>query len=92
MIYPRPFFYQLFALVSKYYDIWIWSASERSYILKILEHLDSKKEFVKKVLSRSECVEVGDGHFIKDPERFKNLCRNDYVMIDNLAISFCTVP
>ena len=88
IIFPRPYYYDLFVKVSEFYDIWVWSASERHYIDSVLKNMDPYKTYVKRVLSRNDCTLSREGYLIKDVGRFLNLDLSQVIIVDNNAASF----
>jgi TFIIF-interacting CTD phosphatase-like protein len=88
IIFPRPYYYDMFVKISEFYEIWVWSASERHYIDSVLKNMDPYKAFVKRVLTRNDCTLSREGYLIKDFGRFLNLDISQVIIVDNTAASF----
>jgi TFIIF-interacting CTD phosphatase-like protein len=88
IIFPRPYYYEMFSKISEFYEIWVWSASERHYIDAILKNMDPTRAFIKKVLCREDCTVSKENYLIKDIGRFSNLDLSQVVIVDNVALSY----
>lgn len=77
-------------VVSKYYQIYIFTASTYAYANVIVNYLDPKGEFIAGILDRSYCKEVNKGTFIKDLRIIKNREMKDIFLVDNMPHSFST--
>jgi CTD small phosphatase-like protein 2 len=92
LIIPRPFYYDMLTLIHPFYDIWVWSASHPSYIKAVVSKLDPSHKFISKILSREDCIHTKSGYFIKDATKFINLDPTQYLIFDNLYLSFINTP
>lgn len=61
----RPYLDHFLATVSKFYEVVVFTASQRVYADVLLDLLDRKKEYVDHRLFREACLNV-EGNFIKD--------------------------
>ena len=92
LIIPRPFYYEMLKLIHPYYDIWVWSASLPSYIKAVVSRLDPEHKYISKILSREDCIYSKYGYYIKDASKFINLDPTQYLIFDNLYLSFINTP
>ena len=69
------------------YEIVVFTAGLKEYADPILDQLDPRKEFFKKRLYRTDCIQVHD-YFIKDLDIFLDREKKDIVIVDNSIMSF----
>ncbi|EGR33824.1 NLI interacting factor-like phosphatase family protein, putative, partial [Ichthyophthirius multifiliis] len=84
----RPYCIEFLQQVSKYWDIYVFTASSASYANAIVNYLDSQQEYIHQVLTRQNCMETKNGFFIKDLRIIKDIDLQKAVIVDNLAHSF----
>lgn len=76
-------------VMSKHYNLVIFTASYREYAEKILNTFDPRSEFIVNVLARDSCTKYNNS-FIKDFRVVanSNIKKEDMLMLDNKVISF----
>jgi CTD small phosphatase-like protein 2 len=74
--------------VSKYYNIYLFTASSPAYANAIVDYLDPKSSYILGILTRGNCMETKNGFFVKDLRVLKDKKMKDIIMVDNLAHSF----
>ncbi|CAI2384167.1 unnamed protein product [Moneuplotes crassus] len=85
----RPFVKESLREIRKYYQIIIFTASEKTYADKILDYIDPQNEFIEKRLYRDSCVQTRDRYYLKDLNIFEDQWDlKDIVLIDNMSLSF----
>ena len=94
----RPGVDQFLSQMSKYYDIYVYSASSKNYLNSIIKNID-KNNIIKKCFCRDDCIKYVEDHeedfdkpndkfnYVKDLKKINKELRN-IVFIDNNAISF----
>ena len=75
--------------LSQYYEIIIFTASQRDYAIKIINYLDPESKIIKLLLDRDFCYQTAHGVYIKDLKAFKNLDLKSTLIIDNSSLSYC---
>lgn len=61
----RPFLFYLLKRVAPYYEIVIYTASQKCYADRLLDILDSEQHLITHRLYREHCLNI-DGNYIKD--------------------------
>lgn len=74
--------------MSKYYNVYVFTASTIDYAEPIVSYLNEKKKVIQCVLNRRNCMETHNGFYIKDLRIIKNRTLKDIVLVDNLVHSF----
>ena len=94
----RPGVDQLLSQMSKYYDIYVYSASSKNYLNTIIKNID-KNNIIKQCYCRDDCIIYVEDYeedfdkpnnkykYIKDLKKINKELRN-IVFIDNNTISF----
>jgi Dullard-like phosphatase family protein len=83
----RPYVKELLSIVSKDFEVILFTASHKSYADKVIDYLDPEGAWVHHRLYRHNCILI-DGIYVKD---LRILCdRNikDILIVDNAAYSF----
>jgi Dullard-like phosphatase family protein len=83
----RPFALDCLREVSKYFEVFVFTASHQCYANVVLDHLDPKHELIHHRFFRDSCVNM-NGVFIKDLRIFANRNLKDMIIVDNAAYSF----
>lgn len=84
----RPFCIEFLEKLSYYYDVYIFTASNKFYAEAIVNFLDPNSEIIQGILSRNNCLKTKRENFIKDLSIIKNRNLKDIVLIDDLVHSF----
>lgn len=84
----RPFAKEFLEIMSKHYEIVIFTASHACYANIILNLLDPKNKFITYRMFRDSCIETEEGIFIKDLRVFANRSLNELLLVDNAFYSF----
>lgn len=84
----RPFCIEALHTLSKYFEIYVFTASSANYSNSIIDFLDPKNRYIKGILSRNHCLQTKSGFFIKDLRIIKNRELKNMIIVDNLAHSF----
>ena len=74
--------------MSRFYDIYIFTASTQEYAEAIVSYLNAKKPTIQGILSRNHCLETHHGLHIKDLRVICNRPLSEVVLVDNLVHSF----
>lgn len=86
----RPHLELFLQEMDKYYNLVLFTASEREYAEKILNKIDSESKYIQNVLARENCLKYKNA-YIKDFRIIANRHVNhkeDIVMLDNKVVSF----
>ena len=51
----RPFIDKLFQEITESYEIWVWSASSREYVMDIVHLIDPMSKYINVILSLNDC-------------------------------------
>lgn len=84
----RPYTMDFLRWASSHFEVFVFTASHKTYAKLILERIDPKNEFFKGVLSREMCVKTKNGHLVKDLRIFVDRNLDSILIIDNLVQSF----
>ena len=76
------------SILNNYFNIGIFTASEKEYAEAIIRHLDPNKNIIKFCLYRNNCVNVNDLVNIKDLRIIKDVDLKKIVLVDNNMYSF----
>ena len=74
--------------MSKYYEIYVFTASSENYANSIVDFLDPQNRYISGILSRRHCMQTKSGFFIKDLRILNNRELKDLIIIDNMPHSF----
>lgn len=75
-------------LLSKYFELIVFTASHSCYANAVVNYLDPENLFIQHTLSREDCICTNEGIFIKDLRIFGNRNLNNVLIVDNAAYSF----
>ena len=87
-IYLRNEVRKFLSLLNNYFNVAIFTASEKDYADAIIRYLDPNKNIFKFCLYRYHCINVNDLVFIKDLRVIDNIDVKKTVLIDNNIYSF----
>ena len=82
----RPYLSEFLAFSSKFFDVLIFTASQRKYAEVIVNHIDPERAYIKDIIDRESCV-IYKNLFLKFPE-ILDVPLKDCVIIDNSIFSF----
>ncbi len=83
----RPHVEETLAELSNYYEIVLFTSSEKSYADEIVDRIEKENKYFCMRFYREDCVCVND-HFIKDLRIIEDRNINDMIIVDNSIISF----
>lgn len=84
----RPNAINFLKLLSKFFEIVIFTASHSCYANSILNLLDPNHEYITFRLFRESCIEIEDGIFVKDLRIFGNRNLDELLIVDNACYSY----
>lgn len=84
----RPYCFEFLNKLNHYYEIFIFTASEKNYAKAIVNKLDPKRDIIKKIFARKDCLRTKNGYFIKDLNMFSNIDLKDVIIVDDTVHSF----
>lgn len=84
----RPGLHYFLENVSKYYQIYIFTAASSEYAKKIVNNIDPMNKFIKDVYSKNHCIPTKFGFLVKMLLKFKNLNIKKTLIVDNMLYSF----
>ncbi|EGR28100.1 NLI interacting factor-like phosphatase family protein, putative, partial [Ichthyophthirius multifiliis] len=84
----RPYCMEFLQKISKYWDIYLFTASSTTYANAIVNYLDPHRQYINQVLTRKNCMETKNGFFVKDLRIVKGINIKKAIIVDNLAHSF----
>lgn len=82
----RPFVFEFLEAVSKYYDIAIFTASEKAYADSIINKLDPERKLISKRYYNTDCDQL-NGIFVKDLSKLGRSLK-DVIIVDNTVLCF----
>ena len=87
-LYLRNGLKKFLSLLNNYFNIAIFTASDKDYADSIIRYLDPDKTIFKFCLYRSNCINLNDLIYIKDLRVIENINMKKTVLIDNNIYSF----
>lgn len=84
----RPNALNFLKLLSKFFEIVIFTASHSCYANSILNLLDPYHEYITFRLFRESCIEIEEGIFVKDLRIFGNRNLDELMIVDNACYSY----
>lgn len=84
----RPNAVNFLKLLSKFFEIVIFTASHSCYANSILNILDPNHEYITFRLFRESCIEIEEGIFVKDLRIFGNRNLDEVMIVDNACYSY----
>ena len=84
----RPYVEKFLKNVSKYYEVYIFTAATFHYANVVVNFLDPQLKYICGIFDRSYCLEPKSGFYIKDLSIFQNRKLQNMVIIDNMPHSF----
>ena len=82
----RPFLQEFLELVSKLYEVYIFTASETEYAMEIVTHIDPFRTFIQGFLTRDSLsyIYYGDRIFgLKELASFVNRSKDNIIIVDD---------
>lgn len=86
--YVRPHVSTFLQMLSKFYEIIIFTASTEEYAESIIKILDPGGDYTSKILSRNSCIVREEILCLKDLRILKNRSLEKVIIIDNMPFSF----
>lgn len=83
----RPYAKEVLLEASKYFEVVIFTAAQKTYADAILDYLDPQNDLIHHRLYRENCLLI-ENAYIKDLRIFSNRRIQDLVIVDNSAYSF----
>ena len=87
-LYLRNGLKKFLSLLNNYFNIAVFTASDKDYADSIIRFLDPNKTIFKLCLYRTNCINVNDLIYIKDLRIIENINMKKTVLIDNNIYSF----
>lgn len=87
MVKMRPGLVECLERLAKFYELAVFTAAERTYATKIINHFDPDKKFIKHILSREHCIHV-ENFYVKDLRIIGDRKTEDLVIVDNSIVAF----
>ena len=87
-LYLRNGLKKFLSLLNNYFNIAIFTASDKDYADSIIRYLDPDKTIFKFCLYRSNCINLNDLIYIKDLRVIENINMKKTILIDNNIYSF----
>lgn len=84
----RPFALEALSVLTKYYEIYIFTSATKEYANRVMDILDPEKRIFNGALHRSHCCKTKKGFYIKDLRIVNNKNLNEMLIVDNLSHSF----
>ena len=84
----RPFVLEFLIDVSKYYDIVIYTASEKEYANAVVNILDPNRKFISEIFHREHCFRTKRGYVVKDLRVILPQELDKIVLVDNSSQCF----
>lgn len=86
----RKYAKEVLVEASKYFDVAVFTASEKPYGDAVANYLDPKGEIIKYRFFRDSCWKSEEGPYVKDLRIFKHWDLKDVALIDNALYSFAS--
>lgn len=83
----RPYCQEFLEKVSKYYEVFLFTASSEAYAKAIIDHID-KSKIIRGLFTDKVTMNTKNGFIIKDLRIFVNRNLKDLIIVDNLAHCF----
>jgi len=84
----RPNAIDLLQQMSVFYEIVVFTAASEDYAELVVSELDPENKYIKKLISRKNCVEIKEGFIIKDLRIFADRELKDLLIVDDSVYSF----
>jgi len=84
----RPFTKEMLEEVNKYYEVAVFTASEKWYANVICDYIDPENKYFQHRLYRDSCIKTTDNVYIKDLRVISNVALKDMILVDNAIYSF----
>ena len=83
----RPYCKEFLEKVSKFYEVFLFTASSEAYAKAIINHIDTSK-IIRGLFTDKVTMNTKNGFIIKDLRIFTNRNLKDMIIVDNLAHCF----
>jgi Dullard-like phosphatase family protein len=84
----RPHLKEFLSSISEYYDVVIYTASEREYAHAVVRLIDPSRKYIKQIYHRDHCVVTKKGYIVKDLKILAGDHLQKVVLVDNSAHCF----
>lgn len=84
----RPHLHAFLVRSNRLYDMVVFTASDQQYADAVVELIDPKRQFFKKVFTRIHCVSTDNGYRVKDLRAITGDHTHDVLLVDNSAQCF----
>ncbi len=84
----RPFCHEILECANKYFEVCVFTASNKEYADTILDYIDPTGQLIQHRFYRESCIKTTDNVYIKDLRIFRNVPLKDIIIVDNAVYSF----
>ena len=84
----RPYLFDFLNYVSQFFEIIVFTASEKNYADAILNYIEKDRKYFSKRLYRDSCLFLQPCFYIKDLEIVSNRNLSNVIIVDNSIFSF----
>ncbi len=84
----RPFVTEFLKDVSKYYDVVIYTASEREYAMAVVDFIDPTRKYIREIFHRENCFRTKKGFVVKDLRVILPDDLDRVILVDNSSQCF----
>jgi len=84
----RPFCNEILEISNKYFEVCVFTASNKAYADTILDYIDPSGKLIQHRFYRESCIKTTDNVYIKDLRIFRNVPLKDIIIVDNAVYSF----
>ena len=84
----RPFLQNFFETIKGKFEMVVFTASDKKYAERVVEIIDKHHQYIKKVVSRENCIQAAHEILVKDLRIFADRKASELVIVDNSILSF----